>query len=66
MPRKIRTNKRRAAVKDFEAAWLAGDRKGDSCTASITPLCMKSCGTALAIMKTFTGRRGCSTLNPSN
>jgi hypothetical protein len=27
MPRKIRNNKRRGAVKDFEAAWLNGDRE---------------------------------------
>jgi hypothetical protein len=27
MPRKIRSNKHRVALKDFEAAWLAGDRK---------------------------------------
>ena len=27
MARKIKTNKRRAAVKNFEAAWLRGDRE---------------------------------------
>jgi hypothetical protein len=27
MPRKLRTNRLRAAVKDFEAAWLCGNRK---------------------------------------
>jgi hypothetical protein len=29
MPRKIRNDKRRGAVKDFEAAWLDSDRDSD-------------------------------------
>ncbi len=30
MPQKVRTNKRRGAIKDFEAAWLCGNRKEGS------------------------------------
>jgi hypothetical protein len=58
---KRRTNKHRAAVKDFEAAWLEGDHKAGLCIPSTTTLYMKNFGTGRAITKTFSGNLECST-----
>jgi hypothetical protein len=66
MPRKIRTNKRRAAVKDFEAAWLEGDREAGFMYSLHHTFVHQELWERAGDHENFFGSRGCNTLNPSS